>query len=333
MTTSPRYWISRFRELDPRQAFLVFQVGLGFIAISTLGTYRLFQGNVLHALFDYALVGLFVVITRYAIKPAYIDVATRLLVGVYTLGVWLVLILMGDKGLYWSFAGLLASFFAIPVRDALINAGITLIICITVVFSEMAADERIAFFVVYLLLTGYSYYFSSRLWQENTRLEKAAHFDPITDLPNRRSLDDALSALIKELPDNTTAHTMLVIDIDHFKRINDKFGHAEGDRILGWVATVLRANLPSGAALYRFGGEEFVALLPNSESVAQRVADSMRIALEQTTLLKKDRSKVTVSIGLAGWRDIDDPRSWFQRADKALYEAKEQGRNQVRVAI
>ena len=329
---SPHSWIARFRELNPRQAFLVFQVGLGFVAISALGTYRLLQGNLAHAVFDYALVGLFAVITRYAIRPEYIDLATRLLVGVYTAGVWLVLLLIGQEGLYWSFAGLLASFFAIPVRDALINAAITLIICIASVFGEMAPDDRIAFTVVYILLTAYSYYFSSRLWQENSRLEKAARIDPLTELPNRRSLDDDLAALAQRLPAQSAPHTLLVIDIDFFKRINDEFGHAAGDRVLAGVAAALRANLPTGATLYRFGGEEFVAVIPHTEPLAERAAESMRIAMEQTNLLRGDDRKVTVSIGLAGWRTTDDPRSWFQRADKALYDAKEQGRNQTKLA-
>ena len=129
--------------------------------------------------------------------------------------------------------------------------------------------------------------------------------------------------------------SVLFIDIDWFKRINDEHGHACGDHCLRSVATILRAELRPTDTLGRYGGEEFLVLLPGHDAAASRViAERLRQAMERTPIeWNGTRLMLTISIGMAARRDGDgDATPLLERADKALYAAKHGGRNQVQVA-
>lgn len=154
--------------------------------------------------------------------------------------------------------------------------------------------------------------------------------DPLTGLYNRRAMDQRLGELWAEPDDSPLA--ILVLDIDFFKRINDTFGHADGDCVIRWVATTLCRCIRAGDSAYRYGGEEFLVLLPNTTlEGAISVAESIRGRIEahQQGFPRAWQVPLTVSLGVATRADSDDPISLFERADRALYQAKRRGRNQV----
>lgn len=164
-------------------------------------------------------------------------------------------------------------------------------------------------------------------------LEQRAHLDGLTELGNRFALQDALVREFAAGRRDETPLSVLVIDIDHFKRINDQYGHAAGDEILRRVALTLRAAVRPHDFLARYGGEEFVVLAPDCPpELALRTAETIRTqaaALEVT--FRNHRIRLTTSVGVHCVEPPygADPQEAFDRADQALYRAKSAGRNAV----
>ena len=167
------------------------------------------------------------------------------------------------------------------------------------------------------------------------RLERLSRHDALTGLLNRRAIDEILSQEEQRVRRLSGRLSVLMIDIDHFKRINDSQGHGVGDRALQHLAAVMRTQLREIDHLSRWGGEEFLAVLPATSAaealvMAERLADRVR----SLPLVNDDiRLGLTVSIGVAEWLGPDDTvLQLLGRADAVLYQAKRNGRDQVRAA-
>jgi len=161
-----------------------------------------------------------------------------------------------------------------------------------------------------------------------------AQTDALTGLPNRRALESAIRRAIERLRDRGEPATLLFIDIDHFKPVNDTYGHAQGDVLLQWIGGVLSDRLRKHDLLARYGGEEFVALLGDTDVEEGRVlAESLRerIAALDSAKFSGDLP-VRISIGVAGLSRLLTPDEVLAAADAAMYEAKRRGRNRVCVA-
>lgn len=167
------------------------------------------------------------------------------------------------------------------------------------------------------------------------RLRHLSLHDALTDLLNRRAIEQLLQREAQRLQRFQEAFSVILIDIDHFKHINDRHGHAVGDHVLTEVAARLRSQAREVDRVARFGGEEFCVLLPHTDPAgALQAAERLRLAVCQTPIpLPQEAVTVTASLGLAC---ADNPQeslqSLLRRADQALYQAKDGGRNQVVVA-
>jgi len=167
----------------------------------------------------------------------------------------------------------------------------------------------------------------------NAQLERLATTDPLTGLHNRRYLQKALDFEVARGQRAEHPFCLLMMDIDHFKRVNDTYGHAVGDRVLVTVAQILQENLRNIDLRARWGGEEFVVLLLDSEPASGlEVAEKIRSVLEQTSVEVglDEPVRITISIGVAcsPTHGVDEQKL-FAHADAALYRAKEDGRNRV----
>lgn len=153
--------------------------------------------------------------------------------------------------------------------------------------------------------------------------------DVLTQLPNREAYQQRLEQEYDRWQRYQRPLTMVVCDVDHFKRINDTYGHLAGDKVLRIIAKTLKKRLRKTDFIARFGGEEFVALMPETtEEAALKVVNGVREAIANCPFhFKEKRVQITTSFGVSGFADTDDGDSVFARADKALYQAKEQGRN------
>ncbi len=158
-----------------------------------------------------------------------------------------------------------------------------------------------------------------------------ALIDPLTGLPNRAAWTERVEQEMIDWQEHGGHLAMAILDLDHFKRINDSYGHLAGDKVLKIVADQLRKRLRTRDFIARFGGEEFVLLLPQtSPAAAAQVAEVLRAAIEACPFhFKGERVVITTSIGLSTFRSGERGDQVLKRADAALYRAKEHGRNRV----
>lgn len=163
---------------------------------------------------------------------------------------------------------------------------------------------------------------------EKTEFEKSSKEDPLTGCLNRAGFSSVLMREQENLSKNGRPVSFVILDIDHFKHINDSYGHQVGDEVLVNLTKLIQGKIRNTDALVRWGGEEFVVLCGDTPiQNAQFLAEKLRIAIESTALIKQQQ--VTCSFGIAEMIPDEDPKRLFERADKALYASKEGGRNRV----
>lgn len=158
-----------------------------------------------------------------------------------------------------------------------------------------------------------------------------ALIDPLTGLPNRAAWSERLEHEIKQWQQHGNTLSLAMLDLDHFKRINDNYGHLAGDKVLKIIATVLRKRLRGPDFIARFGGEEFVLLLPATPpAVGAKLLENLRAAIEACPFhFKGERVTITISMGMTTFRSGEHSDLVLKRADQALYRAKNAGRNRV----
>jgi len=166
------------------------------------------------------------------------------------------------------------------------------------------------------------------------QVHRESQIDPLTEVGNRKFFDHELAHAMNEAAASTTPLTLLIVDIDHFKKFNDTHGHLIGDQVLRLVARTMVENLKGRDVIARFGGEEFVIVLPQTRAIdGEKVANQLRASLSTKHIRRRSTNEtlggVTVSVGAAEYRPGEDADSFIARADKALYRAKETGRNKV----
>ncbi|HUH42605.1 MAG TPA: GGDEF domain-containing protein [Sulfurimonas sp.] len=168
----------------------------------------------------------------------------------------------------------------------------------------------------------------SNLHQKVKILEETSNLDPLTKVFNRR----ALGSYLNEVCENTNRPYMLhimMLDIDNFKSINDKYGHVAGDKILIFISNILRKTLRDGDKIFRYGGEEFTIIINrNSDEQCELIANRLLTLISSNNLIYMgERISVTASIGVTKLKESDTPDSILARADKALYNSKKSGKN------
>ena len=169
--------------------------------------------------------------------------------------------------------------------------------------------------------------FTAELEEARREAEQQARTDILTGLDNRRRFSELAEACLAH-----EAASLLLLDVDHFKSVNDHFGHVAGDEVLTWVADRLRAALPEGASVARWGGEEFIVLLPGSRSPGflEAAGEELRRAISSHPIPTSSAAlSVTVSVGAALSGDADPPEELVAAADRALYLAKSEGRDRT----
>jgi len=155
--------------------------------------------------------------------------------------------------------------------------------------------------------------------------------DVLTGIPNRLAYEERLSNELARSKRYGQSFVFLVVDVDHFKNVNDTFGHSAGDRVLKIIAEVMQSNVREADFLARFGGEEFVVLMPETDiKSGKKVAEKLRRKIEKCDFYYRDNPvKISISGGITASLAEDNADSIFERADKALYEAKKSGRNTI----
>lgn len=169
--------------------------------------------------------------------------------------------------------------------------------------------------------------------QRQIELIHELKIEPLTKLYNRSALNEALHAFVRKYNEGIFVPHLVLIDLDHFKSLNDTYGHSNGDKVLIKLASIIKRNLGSIRRAFRYGGEEFVLLFEHeSTEEVYGIIESIRKDLENTVFDFAPEKKITLSAGIAKIQRNWDDTTWFSAADDAMYRVKEGGRNSVQVA-
>ena len=175
---------------------------------------------------------------------------------------------------------------------------------------------------------------AERLRSRAREEHRQAMTDSLTGIPNRLAFDERMTEEFARWKRFQTPLALLVWDVDHFKELNDQYGHKAGDKVLKALAQTLQDNIRETDFLARYGGEEFVLIMTGAEAnVLREVADKLRSAVAACGFhFRGNAVRVTISCGIARFTSGDTPETVFDRADRALYRAKENGRDRCELA-
>lgn len=234
----------------------------------------------------------------------------------------------GFIGALWCYPAVLFCYFALPRRTANIGSLALSGIAATMSYLYVGGDVTLRFVVSLALTIVIINIILNIIGQLQAELVDQALTDPLTGAFNRRQMDQSILEAIERNRRTGAPVSMLVIDIDHFKKVNDDFGHHVGDKVLKGLVTLITNRSRKLDRLFRMGGEEFVLLLPDTRAgAAMKQAEVLRKLVSEAKLV--EQRAVTISIGVAEFWAEQTPEVWMKAADDALYQAKGQGRNTV----
>ena len=298
--------------------------------ILPFAVYRFLNGQLIVAIVDSVMVSLIAAGVAYAWRTGDTRRPGLVVVVATTVGAVMVSSLLGVDGLFWMYAMILANFFLVGRRLAvsLTSVAVVGLVVHGVAFDNVA--QSISFLLSALVVSLFAFTFAARTETQRMRLESLATRDPLTGTDNRRAMEQELLLAVESATRSGAAYAVVMLDLDFFKRINDEHGHEAGDRVLVAFADLVRRNTRKLDRLFRFGGEEFVLLLPGADPGAlQRVTEQLRKRI--ATELVGPAGPVTCSLGASALLPGEDWPAWLARADAALYRAKQGGRNRVEI--
>ena len=230
----------------------------------------------------------------------------------------------------WVFPCLVTYFVIFGRRTATVVAGVNLAVLggLTAVVLRAPAVQLVVLLVSASWTVGLMIALVTEVEQKQREIERLATSDPLTGTGNRRALTEALWHARRQLARQREEASLVLLDLDHFKTVNDRHGHEAGDQLLVELTRLVRSRIRDADQLFRYGGEEFVLLLRHTPlDGAERMAEELRALL--ASQLASPGGRVTASFGCAELAPGEEPSEWLTRADAALYAAKGAGRNRV----
>ena len=292
--------------------------------------YRFATGDLRAGMLDLLIVLGIAIPASHALLTGRSELGIRIIAVVCCFGCVAAAEVLGLVGLLWSYALLIFVFFVLPRNTAvMISLGTLVAIAIVADDALQSTFEQVSFLASAALVALFADVVATRYERQRRQLESLAWIDPLTGAGNRRQLEIELSQARLAAVGARLQPALAILDLDHFKQINDRFGHEAGDRVLIQFADLLRDRMRKVDRLYRYGGEEFVLLLPAADaSGLQGLVEDIRASVE-ARLCTPDGTAVTVSVGATQLRPGEHWSHWLGRADAALDRAKHAGRNRV----
>ncbi len=319
-------WTERLSD-DLALAMVCLLGALAMVAIAPFAVYRLLQGDFLAALLD----SLFVVGLAGGAVHAWITGNSRpagiFMAVLTTFGCIAVVWILGLTPM-WAFSTILAHFIVVERRFALVLSGLMIVAIAACEPAFSSPVDRLSFVAVSSMVTLFALIFSTRSARQNARLRHLAETDSLTEAGNRRSMKHELIEAVKAFDASGKPSALVIMDLDHFKQVNDQFGHEAGDRILVELAAIVGETTRRGDSLFRYGGEEFVLLLGDIDVSGLETA-VVKIQAALAERLRGPGGPVTVSMGATLLQSGDGWLEWMARADDALYQAKHDGRDRA----
>lgn len=234
----------------------------------------------------------------------------------------------GVMASYWAFLGVLSFYFMLPIQLAW-KANIVYVgVLIPLAWYQFDESVAVRFVATLIGISLYAFFSMREVTSKHYQLKEKAVTDVLTGLYNRSTLQQTLEQAINQNSRAGIPMTLVMLDLDHFKSINDKFGHHTGDDVLKTFGNFLQDYFRSSDTVFRIGGEEFLVLLYNTGRVqAQSMAEKLRLEIESLSLV--EGRALTASIGVAGLETGLSWEDWMKNCDANLLKAKSNGRNQV----
>lgn len=229
-------------------------------------------------------------------------------------------------GIYWVYVGVVFLFLVLELWEATISVTVFIALCFYLITPQFEQDVLYRIFSTVILVGLFSFCFSFLIERLLNSLNLVATRDPLTKALNRHTFHTAIELAQDDHQRYKVTGILFLFDLDHFKRINDQYGHIAGDSVLREIAKIIHKRVRKSDQFFRYGGEEFAILLRHTSlQNAAFLAEELRTQIKEHTFT--DGIKVTISGGLSEVQEGDDVNAWIDRSDTALYEAKEAGRN------
>ena len=319
--------LSRYKQ-DFRFAVMILFGGLLLLVVTGFVVFRFSTGNIVGGAVNSAIVLSLILVGIYAIRSDNTDRAGILFIFVNMFACAATTIMFGHTGLFWAYLVLWVNFL-MARRSIALLANLVLIAGLFLhrpLFNDTL--ESVTFLVTALLITVFSLVFVDRLSRQQGKLQRLAMQDPLTKIGNRRIMQRHLEIALDEHQQNQTPATLVLIDLDHFKKINDEQGHEAGDEMLVRFVELMRQSIRQGDGFYRYGGEEFVLLLPgHDDKSGLHVAELMHERVSGK--IQREGWTLRFSAGVAGLILGESWGDWLVRSDQALYQAKQGGRDRI----
>ncbi|PCM44278.1 GGDEF domain-containing protein [Marinobacter sp. ANT_B65] len=235
----------------------------------------------------------------------------------------------GKAGFFWLYPCLMVSFFLVSPRGAVFVNLVAIASAMTMQDGAFQSSVHMwSFFSTTVMTSVCAYVFAFRNERHRESLQLLASVDPLTGVKNRRSMDEGLRSALMDARRTGRFYAVIMMDIDHFKKINDEHGHGIGDQVLLSLVSLIQQRIRKTDQLFRFGGEEFVLILSGVDcNGLKQIANDLQAHVRQQ--LRCGENAVTVSFGVARLHPDGTAEGWLKRADAALYEAKGSGRDQI----
>lgn len=302
---------------------------LASLGIAPFVVIRYMNGQVLNAVVDLAIVTVALGSAGYTWwRGQATQLISNITAGLYSAGAVAVAHLNEPIFVFWLFPALLANFFLLKPNAGLLT-NVVAIAAILPIAAKLETPTHMFAMISSLLICGsMAYSFALLTSRQQESLQGYATQDALTHLGNRRAMNDDMQMSIDDCARNQTPATLILLDLDFFKMVNDKYGHSVGDGVLIDLANLLTKRVRKTDRVFRFGGEEFVVLARNTgQEDAVVIAEQLRVQIELE--LRDPEGTLTASFGLAQLATDEKLEDWFIRADKAVYLAKQRGRNCV----
>ncbi|MCG9748342.1 GGDEF domain-containing protein [Shewanella sp. Isolate8] len=287
-------------------------------------------------LFDHyllaSLLGLFTLLVLIDVialhKGKTIPIHTNIVVTLLLICLGLTIHQVDISAIFWAFPIAIAILYIVPFKTAMFFFSLMLALVGVETFTQVDSSTALRTCVALSLTMFISSLIAQHMRRLQRSLKEESIRDPMTNALNRRQLSSHLSNCLARKQRHGIDSVILLLDIDHFKQINDTYGHAMGDRVLKRVTQTIFNQIRETDLLFRVGGEEFILLMHDIDLLsARRVAEKLRLSISEQAIL--DHYPVTVSIGISMALPHIKEDDWIRQADNALYNAKDGGRNRV----
>lgn len=297
--------------------------------ITPFAVYRFLTGATAVGILDASLVALIACIVAYGWKFEKTERTGQILVVIGGFGALMSSEMLGVIGLFWMYVAIVANFFLTKNLGFATVFTVFIMILLAAIGKSFAdAAQMWSFLATGFLLSLLSFIISQQYSLQRQRLEHLATVDPLTGALNRRVMESELHLAVEEHARKSTPMSVILMDLDNFKQINDHHGHDKGDLVLSTFADLVMQTTRQNDRFFRYGGEEFLMLIKNDQAdEAEAIAEKIRHATER--LLIAGIENITVSIGVARIQKDESSEHWVARADAAMYRAKQLGRNRV----